>query len=140
RIRLGLQDKQSGGKLGGGPHSKVEVDETFIGGKARNMHASRRKAMTKLGKYQAKTAVMGMLERGGKVKATVLQHARGSKMQEIVRENVVPGTWLMTDEFQGYKGLSKDYTHLVINHLDAYVHGNVHTNGIENFWSLLKRG
>jgi transposase-like protein len=140
RIRLGLQDKQSGGKLGGGPHSKVEIDETFIGGKARNMHASRRRRMNSLGKYQAKTAVMGMLERGGKVKATVLKHARGTKMQEIVRENVAAGTWLMTDEFQGYKGLSTDYTHLVVNHLDRYVQGNVHTNGIENFWSLLKRG
>lgn len=137
RIRLGLQDKQSGGKLGGGPQSKVEVDETFIGGKARNMHASRRKHITT---YAAKTAVMGMLERGGKVKATVIGKRRGEQMQEIVRESVVPGTWLMTDEFGGYVGLGKDYTHLVINHLERYVNGNVHTQGIENFWSLLKRG
>jgi transposase-like protein len=137
RIRLGLQDKQSGGKLGGGPHSKVEIDETFIGGKARNMHASRRKNITT---YAAKTAVMGMLERGGKVKATVIGKRRGEQMQEIVRESVAPGTWLMTDEFGGYAGLGKDYTHLVINHLERYVNGNVHTQGIENFWSLLKRG
>jgi hypothetical protein len=137
RIRYALQDKQSGGKLGGGPHSKVEVDETFIGGKARNMHKSRRDRMTS---YASKTAVMGMLERGGKVKAEVLGNKRrGTQMQEIVRENVTSGTWLMTDEFTGYAGLGKDYTHLVINHLERYVQGNVHTQGIENFWSLLKR-
>jgi len=136
RIRLGLQSKD-GGKLGGGPNSKVEVDETFIGGKARNMHKGRRDRMTA---YSNKTAVMGLLERGGKVKATVLGKRRGTKMQEIVRDNVVSGTWLMTDEFQGYKGLANDYTHLVINHLESYVRGNVHTNGLENFWSLLKRG
>jgi transposase-like protein len=136
RIRLGMQS-EDGGKLGGGPHSKVEVDETWIGGKARNMHPARRKAMAK---YQSKTAVMGMLERGGKVKATVVGKRHGEQMQEIVRENVVPGTWLMTDEFQGYKGLANDYTHLVVNHLESYVRGNVHTNGLENFWSLLKRG
>jgi transposase-like protein len=136
RLRFALQ---SGSivKLGGGPHDKVEVDETFIGGKARNMHANRRNKMTT---YEAKTVVMGMLHRGGKVKAKVLGNTRrGTQMQQIVRENVVPGTWIMSDEFQGYKGLANDYTHLVINHLDKYVHGNVHTQGIENFWSLLKR-
>jgi transposase-like protein len=137
RIRLGLQSKD-GGKLGGEPHSKVEVDETFIGGKARNMHKDRRARMSS---FASKTAVMGLLERGGEVKATVLGGKRhGTKMQEIVRDNVASGTWLMTDEFQGYKGLEKDYTHLVINHLESYVRGNVHTNGLENFWSLLKRG
>lgn len=137
RIRFALQDKQSGGKLGGGPHSKVEIDETFIGGKARNMHKSRRDRMST---FASKTAVMGMLERGGKVKAAVLGNKRrGSQMQEIVRENVASGTWLMTDEFPGYRGLAGDYTHLVINHLERYVQGNVHTQGIENFWSLLKR-
>lgn len=137
RIRLALQDKESGGKLGGGPHSKVEIDETFIGGKARNMHKSRRDRMTT---YASKTAVMGMLERGGKVKTAVLGNKRvGAQMQDIVRDNVAPGTWLMTDEFTGYQGLAKDYTHLVVNHLERYVQGNVHTQGLENFWSLLKR-
>lgn len=140
RIRLGLQDKQSGGKLGGGPHSKVEVDETFIGGKARNMHRSRRDRVAVVGKYVAKTAVLGMLERGGKVKAQVIGQRVGKQMQQIINDNVVPGTWVMTDEFSGYVGLSKNYTHLVANHLERYVHGNVHTQGMENFWSLLKRG
>jgi transposase-like protein len=136
RLRFALQGKD-GGKLGGDPHSKVEIDETFIGGKARNMHKSRRDRMTT---YGAKTAVMGVLERGGKVKATVIGKRRGNQMQEIVRESVHTGAWIMTDEFTGYAGLAKDYTHLVVNHLESYVRGNVHTNGLENFWSLLKRG
>jgi hypothetical protein len=140
RIRLGMQDKDAGGKLGGDPHSKVEIDETFIGGKARNMHKARRQRMTTIGKITAKTAVMGMLERGGKVKTTVLGQRVGKRMQEIVRENVDAGTWIMTDEFPGYYGLKDNFTHLVVNHLDRYVQGNVHTNGIEKFWSLLKRG
>jgi hypothetical protein len=141
RIRLGLQDKKTGGKLGGGPHSKVEIDETFIGGKARNMHKGRRQRMHNIGMYAAKTAVMGMLERGGKVKTAVLGGKRDKRqMHEIIEESVMPGTWVMTDEFSNYDGLAKNYTHLVVNHLDRYVNGNVHTQGIENFWSLLKRG
>jgi hypothetical protein len=136
RIRLGLQTKD-GGKLGSAPHSKVEVDETFIGGKARNMHKGRRDRMTTFGN---KTAVMGMLERGGEVRASVIGKRQGAAMQEIVRTTVEKGTWLMTDEFAGYQSLGNEYTHLVINHLESYVRGNVHTNGIENFWSLLKRG
>ena len=139
RIRLGLQSK-AGGKLGGGDKNKVEIDETFIGGKARNMHKSRRQRMTDFGKYNAKTAVFGMLERGGKVKAQVIGERRAKKMREIVDENVLPGTWIMTDEFPGYVGLNEKYYHMVVNHLQGYVSGTVHTQGIENFWSLLKRG
>jgi transposase-like protein len=139
RLRTALQDESTGGKLGG-PGGKVEIDETFIGGKARNMHKSRRNRMNTIGKYNAKTAVMGMLERGGKVKTVVIGQRSGKQMQEIVRESVDSGSWVMTDEFVGYHGLNKDYTHLIVNHLERYVQGNVHTQGIENFWSLLKRG
>lgn len=138
RVRLGLQEK-GGGKLGG-PGGSVEVDETFIGGKARNMHKGRRQRMHNVGKYEAKTAVMGILERGGKVKATVIGQRKGKHMQGIVRESVIPGTSLMTDEFTGYVGLAPEYTHRVVNHLERYVDGTIHTQGIENFWSLLKRG
>ena len=60
-------------------------------------------------------------------------------MHKIINENVFPGTWVMTDEFVNYNGLADNYTHNVVNHLERYVEGNVHTNGIENFWSLLKR-
>jgi hypothetical protein len=85
--------------------------------------------------------VMGMLERGGKVKTQVLGSERKQdEMHAIIRDNVNAGSWLITDEFRPYQGLTDEYTHLVINHLERYVQGNVHTQGIENFWSLLKRG
>ena len=138
RIRLALQDEQ-GGKLGG-PNGTIEADETFIGGKARNMHKARRQRMTTIGKYTAKTAILGMLERGGKVRTKVIGKRDGKLMNQIVRENVTDGSGIMTDEFPGYRALSNDYTHQIVNHLDRYVQGNVHTQGIENFWSLLKRG
>lgn len=143
RIRLGLQDKQSGGKIGGGNKS-VERDETFIGGKARNMHRSKRERLSRNGGMQGgsgKAVVMGTLERDGKVKATVLGYRRDKKqMHHFIRENVELGTSIMTDEFSNYDGLSPAYAHQVVNHLEKYVDGQVHTNGIENFWSLLKRG
>ncbi len=83
---------------------------------------------------------MGMLERDGKVKTAVLGHKREKEqMHQIIEDSVLPGTWIMTDEFSNYDGLEKNYTHLVVNHLERYVQGNVHTQGIENFWSLLKR-
>ncbi len=142
RIRLGLQT--SGGKLGQGPDSEVEIDETYIGGKARNMHRSKRERLSRDGGMQGghgKAVVMGMVERGGKVKAAVLGHKREKKlMHQIIEGNVMPGTWIHTDEFSNYDGLSDKYTHFVVNHLESYVEGNVHTNTIENFWSLLKRG
>jgi hypothetical protein len=87
-----------------------------------------------------KAVVMGMLVRGGQVKATVIPHRRQNITEKIVREVVEPGTEVHTDEFQGYYNLKDGYVHKVINHLEGYVKENVHTNGIENFWSLLKRG
>ena len=138
RIRLSLQDKD-GGKLGG-PDGSIEIDETFIGGKARNMHKVRRQRITTVGKYTAKTAVLGILERGGKVKATVIGERKKPIVQQIVRDVVAQGAEIHTDEFTGYMGLSDQYVHNVINHLDGYVRENVTTNRIENFWSCLKRG
>jgi transposase-like protein len=138
RLRLALQEK-SIMKLGGPEGRHVEVDETFIGGKARNMHKVRRAKMHNVGMIAAKTAVMGILERGGKVKTQVLGRRVGKQMQQIINDSVMPGTWIMTDEFQGYQGIGDNYTHLVVNHLERYVQGNVHTQGIENFWSCLKR-
>jgi transposase-like protein len=144
RIRLGMQDKTDGGKLGGGPDSEVEIDETYIGGKARNMHREKRERLSADRGMQGghgKTVVMGILERDGKVKASVLGHRREKKqMHALISEHVAPGTWIHTDEFSNYDGLPDHYTHFVVNHLERYVEGNVHTNGIENFWSLLKRG
>ncbi len=141
RLRFALQTG-SLTKLGGGG-TPAEVDETFIGGKARNMHRNKRERMSSKGGMQGgsgKAVVMGMLERGGKIKTAVIPHRRENLPETIVREMVEPGAEVHTDEFPGYRALQDDYVHKVINHLEGYVKENVHTNGIENFWSCLKRG
>jgi transposase-like protein len=126
-------------KVGGGG-SGVEVDETFIGGKARNMHISERKRRITGTGGRDKTAVMGILERGGLVHAVVVPNRRKTVLQDKVREHVVAGTALYSDALLSYEGLAADYAHQVIDHAHSYVDGQVHTNGLENFWSLLKRG
>ncbi|MHB8486490.1 MAG: IS1595 family transposase [Candidatus Acidiferrales bacterium] len=135
RIRLALQD-ESFGKVGG----EVEVDETFIGGKARNMHVDKRERRITGTGGKDKTPVMGILERGGKVRTTVIPNRRRKAIQEQVRKHVSAGAALYSDALQSYDGLSQDYAHKVIDHAEKYVDGRVHTNGLENFWSLLKRG
>lgn len=147
RIRLAMQDS-SFTKLGGNGNP-VEVDETFIGGRARNMHKSKKLRIEQARSnvrnsdatsYWGKTIVMGMLERGGRVKAQVIPERRKFILQQIVRECVEHGSEVMTDEFPAYDGLERKYVHQIINHLDGYVREHVSTNGIENFWSCLKRG
>ena len=133
RIRLALRSG-SLGKLTG----HVEVDETFIGGKARFMHKNKRAKVIKRGP-SGKTIVVGVLERGGKIRTEVVANRERQAVQAIVKENVEKGSELYTDEWSAYFGLSAEYAHKVINHADAYVDGQVHTNGLENFWSLLKR-
>jgi hypothetical protein len=136
RIRLGLQDEFFGSKLGG----EVEVDETFIGGKARNMHvAKRQRRITGTG-GKDKTAVMGIMERGGKIRITIVPNRRRSSLQAEVRKHVEAGAALYTDALLSYEGLATDYAHQVVDHATQYVDGRVHTNSLENFWSLLKRG
>jgi transposase-like protein len=136
RIRLAQQGKQ-GGKLGG----EVEVDETFIGGRARNMHKSRklRKLGGARGGVVGKIAVQGLLERHGEVRTRVVGEIRKRDLVDGIREHVEPGTNLYTDDVFVYDGI-EDYNHQVINHAEKYVDGQIHTNGLENFWSLLKRG
>jgi transposase-like protein len=136
RIRLAMQDDFFGSKLGG----EVEVDETFIGGKARNMHLSERKRRITGTGTKDKTAVMGILERGGKVRASVVPSRRKTVLQEEVRKHVTAGAALYSDALMSYEGLAADYAHQVVDHATQYVDGRVHTNGLENFWSLLKRG
>jgi transposase-like protein len=140
RIRLALQDENLGSKLGGSG-SEVEADETFIDGKARNMHKDV-KARRIFGQGQAakdKVIVMGILERKGHVRAKVVADRLKETIQPIVREHVKAGTALFTDDLGGYKGMG-DYEHRIIDHAVRYVCGRIHTNGMENFWSLLKRG
>lgn len=138
RLRFAMQTG-SFMKLGGGGNA-VEVDETFIGGKARNMHLDKKaRRITGTG-GKDKTVVMGILERGGKVRASVISDRRKKTLQAEIKKHVRAGSALYSDELLSYEGLAKDYAHAVINHAVAYVDGKVHTNGMENFWSLLKRG
>ena len=137
RLRLAMQDDFYGSKLGG-KDREVEVDETFIGGKARNMHKHRRDALT--GRIDDdKTVVVGFMERGGRVRTEIVQQRRKFNTQPLVREHVEAGTALLTDALKSYIGLDKYYEHEVIDHAVEYVRGKVHTNTIENFWSLVKR-
>lgn len=138
RIRLAMQDETLGSKLGG----EVEADETFIGGKARNMHKSvKARRITGQGRNtDDKIMVMGMLERGGRVRTQIVADRQQHTLHSIVRNNVEAGAALFTDEFGGYKGLHSEYEHQIVDHALRYVDGRVHTNGLENFWSLLKRG
>jgi transposase-like protein len=138
RIRLGMQDSPKT-KIGGGG-SPVEVDETYIGGKARFMHKTRRLKMHVSSQYDSKTCVVGMLERGGKVKAAVIGRRKKPVLHKLIADNVAAGTEIHTDEFPAYLGLPSHYVHQIINHLESYVNENIHTNSIENFWSCLKRG
>ena len=135
RIRLALQDER-GGKLSG----EVEADETFIGGKARNMHAKKRREKIHGRGPVDKTIVAGVLQRGGEVRTAVVTKRRKKQLQGLIRDNVEAGSELFTDELKSYDGLESDYDHEVINHAEEYVRERVHTNGMENFWSLLKRG
>jgi transposase-like protein len=135
RLREAMGD--DAGKLGG--DSIVEVDETFVGGKVKNIHKSKRKAIAYQGKGN-KAVVMGMLERGGRVKAQVIAGRTKQQMSPVMTENVVAGAKIITDELNTYGFLETPYDREVVNHAIEYVNGHVHTNGIENFWSLLKRG
>lgn len=138
RVRLAMHNKDFV-RLGG-PGSEVEVDETFIGGAARFMHSGRRKRVITERGVKDKTAVFGMLERGGKVVAMVIPGRRKGHLQPQIRSHVAAKSAIYSDALMSYVGLNKDFAHETIDHAERYVHGQVHTNGLENFWSLLKRG
>jgi transposase-like protein len=139
RIRLALQTTSTV-KLGG-PGSEVEVDETFIGGAARFMHPERKRRMITERGVKDKIAVIGILERGGEVRTKVIPNRKKHAVQTEVRLNVKQGTEVYTDNLMSYQGLDiRGYEHKVVDHASKYVDGKVHTNGLENFWALLKRG
>jgi len=135
RIRLAMQtgtfEKLSG---------HVEVDETYIGGKARNMHfAKRQSKIVGRGGHSGKVAVMGLLERHGEFRYAILPNVGRPAIEKPIHTTIQPGTQVYTDSFGSYKKLKDQYVHNVIDHAEKYVDGHVHTNGLENFWSLLKR-
>ncbi len=141
RLRLALKAGGFGQnfKLGGdgGP---VEIDETFVGGKAKNMHRSRAKRYAQPDTNKGKTVVIGLLDRGrGHVRAQVVPDVKRETLQSIVMREVKHGSAVYTDEHVGYDLLHNRFAHEFVKHTERYVNGQVHTNGIENFWSLLKR-
>jgi transposase-like protein len=140
RIRYAMQ-QGSLEKLSG----DVEADETYVGGKAENMHKWKREAMGLQGRGTVgKAVVFGLLERttgnkASKVKTKVVENARKKTLQPVIRRSVETESNLYTDALKSYQGMEEEYVHQSIDHATEYVRGNVHTNGIENYWSLFKR-
>ena len=133
RIRLAMEVGNFDRPLSG----EVEADETFVGGKAKFQHESKRKHIGT--GDMGKGAVMGLLERHGEVRARVMPSRRKHTVQNEVRASVAPGSKVYTDTLKSYDGLEAEYVHEVIDHAEGYVRERVHTNGLENFWSLFKR-
>ena len=134
RIRVAMVEPDE--KIGGS--GIVECDETFVGGKMKNVHKGKRKPIA----YQGggnKAIVMGMLERGGRVKAQVIQDRKRPEMDAVMSKHVEAGSRIVTDELNTYGFLNTPYQREIIKHAMEYVNGHIHTNGIENFWTLLKR-
>lgn len=147
RIREAMRDDSIGVKIGGSESGGVESDETFIGGDVRKMHNSRRLKLQQMrgqqrrgDVYLGKTAVIGMLDRTTrKVRCKVIPNVRRETLQNAILDNVTPGSKIYTDAAVTYDGLQEQFVHEMVNHAREYVRGSVHTQGIENFWSLLKR-
>jgi transposase-like protein len=143
--------KMGGTGSGNDTDGEFELDETFIGGKTKNMHKSRRLSINQErsknrpeiktgGRYLNKTAVFGILDREQrKVRAKVVPAVKRDILQAEILKQIEAGSKLYTDESPVYMGLTAKYAHGVVNHLYQYVDGRVHTNGLENFWSLVKR-
>jgi transposase-like protein len=124
--------------------NEVEIDETFMGGDEKNKHWGKKTAGTQGRSTKTKTPVLGMIERGGNVVAMVVEDTKKATLQPIINENVKNGTSVYTDEWKAYNSLAtakNNFTHQRVNHsAKEYVNGKAHTNGIECFWSHLKRG
>jgi ISXO2 transposase-like protein/transposase-like zinc ribbon protein len=146
RIRLGAKDEQAIPSKIGGEGSEVEVDETFVGGKMKNMHKEKQNRIRALNVYGTaagtigKTVVVGLLDRTARqIRASVVPDVSRLTLQNAVLKHVAHGTNVYTDTAPAYQRLNQTYVHDVVDHAETYVRGRVHTNGLENFWSLLKR-
>jgi transposase-like protein len=151
RIRLAMKDTNYGSKIGGAEGAAVEVDEAFVGGKVANMHKGRLKAIRanapavvedgyEKPRYDNKTIVVGMFDRESRqVRAKVIPNTKRETLQREILKNVKYGSKVYTDEAVGYDLLRRRYVHDTVNHAETYVNGQVHTNSLENFWSLMKR-
>ncbi len=144
RIRVALRTG-SFEKIGG-EGSEVEVDETFVGGKLKNMHKAKQaryRALSStgtLGGVTGKAVVVGLLDRTARqIRAQVVPNVERLTLQNAVLNSVEHGTNVYTDQAPAYQRLNRSYVHEVVNHAETYVRGRVHTNGLENFWSLFKR-
>ncbi len=134
RLRTAAQDELQA-KLAG----EVEADETYVGGKTRFKHARKIAQLSKKPSIHDLTPVMGILERGGTVRAMVVRNHKRPELHAEIRKHVEPVMLTSTpDDLHSYRGLN-DYAHYYVDHATKYVSGRVHTNGLENFWSLLKR-
>jgi transposase-like protein len=150
RLRLVIKTPTTDLQVGSGNGGEVEVDETYVGGKAKNMHKSRKleiqrkhselPAWKATDRYPGKTAVMGILDRDTRlVRAKVVPNTKRVTLQNEIVKNVTPGSAVYTDQAVAYDTLKQSFIHETVNHAEAYVKGRVHTNGLENFWALTKR-
>jgi transposase-like protein len=141
RIRLALKDGDWS-KMGGAFGGPIEVDETFVGGKPKNMHSDKRLQMKQGMHANPKMVVMGMLDREArKVRAKVVPNVKRETLQAEILKQIEHRSTVYTDGYSAYDNLAaQEYIHETVTHIDEYVRGQVHTQGIENFWSLLKRG
>lgn len=135
RIRFAMK-MQSLDKLDG----SVEIDEAFIGGKAESTDINPETGkLMPTGPQENKTIVMGMIERNGRVRAAKVPDRKKATLKPIIEQNVTPGATVYTDALTSYNDLGKQFDHYIINHAAEYVHGHIHINGMESFWSCLKR-
>ena len=136
RIRAAMMDQGKSDFLQG----VIEADETYIGGKPRKANRRQDRKPRKPGRGTTKTPVLGAIERGGKVVAAMSEDVSGKAIVGFLKRAVIPaGSLLISDQYTGYAPVQKMMNHVTINHSEAYVDGPIHTNTIENFWSLLKR-